>query len=144
MQDNTTVVVNVWKNKMLIFGHEYLKSERFYHISSIESIKHTPSNSLLFLEFDEKNLDIISYMQENELSFALEVSTLKEALFSEHLGAKYIVCKDDVAKSIQGRAEHYLFDAKILCRIEDDSQIEVLAVEGIDGVIYGDTIIKVS
>ncbi|MEA3521867.1 MAG: hypothetical protein U9R50_02740 [Campylobacterota bacterium] len=128
---------------MLIFGHEYLNSERFYHISTIDSIEHTPSNSLLFLEFDEKNLDIIEYMQKNELDFALEVSTLKEALFSEHLGAKYIICKNNVAKSIQDRAEHYLFDAKILCRIEEDSQIEVLATEGIDGVIYSDAIIKV-
>jgi hypothetical protein len=128
---------------MLIFGHEYLKSERFYHISSTESIEHTPPNSLLFLEFDKRNLDIINHMQDNDLNFALEVSTLKEALFSEHLGSKYIICKNDIAKSIQDRAEHYLFDAKILCRIEDDSQIEVLAVEGIDGVIYGDAIIKV-
>ena len=128
---------------MLIFGHEFLHSERLYHISSIESIEHTPPNSLLFLEFDEKNLDIISYMQNNDLNFALEVNTLKEALFSEHMGSKYIVCKNDIAKSIQDRAEHYLFDAKILCRIEDDSQIEILAVEGIDGVIYGDAIIKV-
>ena len=128
---------------MLIFGHKFLHSERFYHISSIESIEHTLPNSLLFLEFDEKNLDIISYMRENDLNFALEVNTLKEALFSEHLGAKYIICKNDIAKSIQERAEHYLFDAKILCRIEEDSQIEVLATEGIDGVIYGEAIIKV-
>ncbi|MEA1919341.1 MAG: hypothetical protein U9N52_05825 [Campylobacterota bacterium] len=128
---------------MLIFGHEYLHSPRFYHIHSIDSIETTPSNSLLFIEFDEKNLDIIIYMQENNLDFALEVGTLKEALFSEHLNAKYIICKKDSAKSIQDRAEHYLFDAKILCRIEEDSQIEILAVEGIDGVIYPDAIIKV-
>ncbi len=128
---------------MLIFGHSFLASERFYHISSIDSIELTPSSSLLFLEFDEKNLDIISYMQENGLNFALEVSSLKEALFAERLSAKYIICKNDIAKSIQDRAEHYLFDAKILCRIEDDSQLEVLAAEGIDGVVYSEAIIKV-
>jgi hypothetical protein len=128
---------------MLIFGHEYLHSARFYHIHAIEAIAQTPSNALLFIEFSEKNLDIITYMQANALDFALSATSLKEALFSEHLGAKYIVCTQDIAKAIQGRAEHYLFDAKILCRIENDSEIETLAFEGIDGVIYPDAIIKV-
>jgi hypothetical protein len=128
---------------MLIFGHTYLKSERFYHIHDIDAISKTPPRSTLFIEFDEKNLDIIEYMQINDISFGLEADTLKEALFSEHLGAKYIICNKDLAKSIQDRAEHYLFDAKILCRIEDDEEIEVLAVEGIDGVIYPNALIKV-
>ena len=128
---------------MLIFGHSYLKSKRFYHIHDIDAISKTPASSILFIEFDEKNLDIIEYMHSNDLDFALEAKTLKEAIFCEHLGSKYIVCDKDIAKSIQDRAEHYLFDAKILCRVEDDSEIEVLAVEGIDGIIYGDAIIKI-
>lgn len=128
---------------MLIFGHPYLDSTRFYHIHTIEAITLTPSNALIFIEFSEKNLDIITHMQASEIEFALSVTSLKEALFSEHLGAKYIVCTQEIAKVIQGRAEHYLFDAKVLCRIEDDSEIETLAFEGIDGVIYPDAVIKV-
>ncbi len=128
---------------MLIFGHEFLASARFYHIHSTESIALTPANSLLFIEFNIKNLDIITYMQENDLDFALEVTTLKNALFCEHLNAKYIVCNDDIATRIQKCAEHYLFDAKILCRINDDSEIESIATQGIDGVLYPDAIIKV-
>lgn len=128
---------------MLIFGHPYLDSTRFYHIHTIEAIALTPSNALIFIEFSEKNLDIITHMQASEIEFALSVTSLKEALFSEHLGAKYIVCTQEIAKVIQGRAEHYLFDAKVLCRIEDDSEIETLAFEGIDGVIYPDAVIKV-
>jgi len=127
---------------MLIFGHKFLKSERFYHIHDIDSILQTPSNSTLFLEFDEKNLDLITYMQDNGVSFALEVKTLKEAIFCEYLHAKYIICHRDIVKTVQDRAEHYLFDAKILCRIDSDEDIEVLAYEGIDGVIYSDAIIK--
>ena len=128
---------------MLIFGHRYLESERFYHIHDIDAITKTPPSSTLFIEFNENNLDIIKHIKLNDLDFALEVKTLKDAIFGENLGAKYIICEKDIAKSIQNRAEHYLFDAKILCRIEDDDEIEVLALEGIDGVVYGDAIIKV-
>jgi len=128
---------------MLIFGHTYLKSERFYHIHDVDSILQTPSNSLLFIEFDEQNLDVIEYMKDNGLSYALEVKTLKEAIFAEYLNAKYLICTKEIVKSIQDRAEHYLFDAKVLCRIEDDDEIEALAISGVDGVIFSDAVIKI-
>ncbi len=128
---------------MLIFGHPFLQFEHFYHIHDIDAITKTPSSCILFIEFHENNLDIIKHVQLNDLDFALEVKTLKDAIFGENLGAKYIICEKDIAKSIQNRAEHYLFDAKILCRVEDDEEIEVLALEGIDGVVYGDAVIKV-
>jgi hypothetical protein len=128
---------------MLIFGHTYLKSERFYHIHDVDSILQTPSNSLLFIEFDEQNLDVIEYMKDNGLSYALEVKTLKEAIFAEYLNAKYLICTKEIVKSIQDRAEHYLFDAKVLCRIEEDYEIEALAISGVDGVIFSDAVIKI-
>ena len=128
---------------MLIFGHSRLKSELFYHIHDTNSISKTPPSSILFIDFSEKNFDIIEYMKLNDLDFALEVNSLKDAIFSEQLGAKYIITDTKLAKTIQDRAEYYLFDAKILCRIEDESEIEALAKEGIDGVIFAEAIIKI-
>lgn len=128
---------------MLFFGHPFIASAHFYHIYDVESIAKTPSNALLFVVFDEKNLDLIAYMRENRLHFALEVASLKEALFAEQLGARYIITDESLVKSVQSAAEHYLFDAKILCRIHEEEMIERCAKEGIDGVIYAEAIIRV-
>ncbi len=129
---------------MLLFGHRFIESPRFYHIEGIDAISHTPSNSTLFIEFSEANLDIVTHCRENGLSFAMEVATLREVIYAENLGATAIVVEQALAKSAQGTAEKYLFDAKILCRIEEEDQIEEIASEGIDGAIFAEAIIKVS
>ncbi len=129
---------------MLLFGHPYIDFKPFYHIDEIDEIERTPANSNLFIHFKESNLDIIRYMQQNHLSFALEAASLSEVVFAHNLGAKYILVKEDLAKSAQNVAEDYLFDAKILCRLEKERDLEEKIIEGIDGVIFAQAIIKIS
>ncbi len=129
---------------MLLFGHPYIDFKPFYHIDEIDEIEHTPANSTLFTHFKEENLDIIRYMQQNQLSFALEAADLSEVVFAHHLGAKYIIVNEQLAKSAQNVAENYLFDAKILCRLDKEVNLEEKIIEGIDGVIYTQAIIKIS
>ncbi|MBN2896637.1 MAG: hypothetical protein JXK05_12190 [Campylobacterales bacterium] len=128
---------------MLLFGHQYIPSERLFHVDEIEKIAHTPPNSLLLVTFAPNALELITHMRAHTLSFALEVASLKEAIFAHNLGSAYIVTSSTLAKTIQKCAEHYLFDAKILCRIERDEEIEALALEGIDGVLYPQAVIRV-
>ncbi len=129
---------------MLLFGHPYIDFKPFYHIDEIDEIERTPAKSTLFIHFKESNLDIIRYMQENRLTFALEAASLSEVVFAHNLGAKYILVKEDLAKSAQNVAEDYLFDAKILCRLEKERDLEEKIIEGIDGVIFAQAIIKIS
>ncbi|MGB5965310.1 MAG: hypothetical protein WBG65_07220 [Sulfurimonadaceae bacterium] len=129
---------------MLLFGHPYIDFEPFYHIDEIDEIELTPANSTLFIHFKESNLDIIKHMQQNRLSFALEAANLSEVVYAHNLGAKYILVKENLAKSAQNVAENYLFDAKILCRLERDESLEEKISEGIDGVIFAQAIIKIS
>ncbi len=129
---------------MLLFGHPYIGFEPFYHIDEIASIDLTPPNSILFIHFEEENLDIITHMQANDLSYAIEVADLSEAVFAHNLGAKYIVVDESLAKSAQNVAENYLFDAKILCRLGDTGSLEEKIIEGIDGVIFPEAIVKIS
>lgn len=129
---------------MLLFGHRYVDFTPFYHINEITEIELTPPNSTLFLAFAESNLDVIRHLSRNGLAFALEAATLSEVVFAHNLGAKYIVVSETLAKSAQNSAETYLFDAKILCRLESDAHLEEKIVEGIDGVIFPSAIIKVS
>jgi len=129
---------------MLLFGHRFIQNENFYHILDISAIAKTPPNTTLFVAFDENNLDIINYMQENTLRYATSVTTLTELIYASQLQATYIVVDKELAKSAQNIAEHYLFDAKILVRADDESAIEEFALLGIDGVLFSNAIIKIN
>jgi hypothetical protein len=129
---------------MLFFGHRFIKNSEFYHIFDIDSIQKTPPSSTIYLEFNEKNLDIIEHLQLNKISFALEVQTVNELLYASALGAHYIMLHQKLAKTAQSIAENYLFDAKILVHITKESEIEEMALLGIDGVLFPEAIIKVN
>ena len=128
---------------MILLGHPHVQHEKLYHISSVEAIEHTPSNSTLVFSYNSEVFDLIEHARDNSLEFALEVSSLKDAIIGENLDAKYILLKRDIAKSVQRAADTYLFDAKILVHIEDEDSIETFANEGIDGVIFAEAIIKI-
>lgn len=127
---------------MLIFGHKFIPSESFYHVSNIDAIEHTPPSSTIYLDFSEANLDIINHAEQNNVSMALKVTNITEIIYSATLGAKYIVVEQDIAKTAQNIAENYLFDAKILVMIQNYEVIEELALLGVDGVICSNAIIK--
>ena len=129
---------------MIFFGHKFIPNHSFYHVLNIDAIIHTPPSSTIYLEFDEKNLDIIEHARLNNISMALKISTLNELLFASALGASYIMVPKERAKEFQDIAENYLFDTKILVNIEDDNELEELALQGIDGVFYSNAIIKVT
>ena len=129
---------------MLIFGHRFIESDSFYHIGDIDSIKHTPPSSTIYLDFSEDNLDIIKHAALNEIQMALKVSNITELIYASSLGAKYIVVSKESAKTAQGIAENYLFDAKILVMLEEESEIQELAILGVDGVICSNAIIKIN
>ena len=129
---------------MLLFGHRFIESKEFYHIFDIDSIEKTPSSSFLYLDFSEKNLDIIEHLRSNQILFALGVTNINELIYAAALGASYIMVSRNFAKSAQDIAENYLFDAKILAHIQEESEIEEMALLGIDGVYFAEAIVKVS
>jgi hypothetical protein len=129
---------------MLFFGHRFIESENFYHITDIDAIKNTPPSSTLYVIYTENNLDIIKHLHSNALPFVLSVTSITELLYASALGARYITLSKEIAKSAQNIAECYLFDAKILVTIEDENEIEEAALLGIDGVLFSNAIIKIN
>ncbi len=127
---------------MFIYGHRFIKSESFYHVESIDSIQNTPPSSTLFVEFDESSLDIIEHIRANQMIFSLSVKNITEIIYASELGASFIVVNKDLAKTAQDIANNYLFDAKILVHIDNENEIENIALIGIDGVIFSNAIIK--
>ena len=128
---------------MLVFGHRFLKNEDLFHISDIDDIYKTPPNSIVYLEFSEKNLDIIEYLQKNDIRFALEVDNIKNLIYGYNFDASYFCVKKEFAKTAQSIAENYLFDSKILVHIQDEEELEEMALLGIDGVLFPTAIVKV-
>jgi hypothetical protein len=129
---------------MLLFGHPYIDFKPFYHIYESSEIELTPPNSTLMVIFNEESLELINNMKKNKLSFALEVETLNELIFAHNLGARYIIVHGEFATQAQAVAENYLFDAKILCRLQTEGDLEAKIRDGIDGVIYPQAIVKIS
>jgi len=129
---------------MILFGHPLIPSERFYHISSIEAISNTPSNSVIVLFFEEQNLDIISHLHLNNIRFALYVNTTTEAVLAENLHATYLIVNTKNGSEIQKIAEHYLFDAKVLGYCEEEENFENLIDMRLDGAIFAEAIIKIT
>ena len=121
---------------MLIFGHKWIESSKFYKIYTIEDIKDTPPNSTLLLSDLEESIDIAKYCKKNSLPFAIEVKSIRDAIFSNLLNAKYIIAQKELAKSIMPIAQNYLFDSLVLTNISSEDEIEEMAKSGVDGVIY--------
>jgi len=119
---------------MKIFGHEWIESEAFYRVSTLEEIAQTPSNSLLRLNALPKSLELTKHCHQNSLRYALEVSSIEEALFGNLLNATYLICEKALAKELMPIAQNYLFDTQVLAIIERD-EIEEMAKCGVDGVI---------
>lgn len=129
---------------MLLFGHPYVSSQPFYHIDAIEAIRHTPSNSVVALYFSPENLDIIDYLRQNSIRFALHVESITDAVIAENLGASYLIVLPKHSSEIQKVAEHYLFDAKVLGYLDNMEDLEDLIELRLDGAIFAEAIIKIT
>ncbi len=129
---------------MIILGHRFIPSFKFFHVPNIDAINNTPPNSTIYLEFDEDNLETIKHLQKNQLCFCLSVKDLTQIIFASALGASYIMVQKELAKTAQDIANNYLFDAKILVTIENEEDIEELALISVDGVVFPNAIIKVN
>ncbi|MFA7090673.1 MAG: hypothetical protein WC149_02340, partial [Arcobacteraceae bacterium] len=99
----------------------------------IGDITHTKPNSTIIFTYDES---LMSYCFENNISFAVIVQSIKEGLYCNALRAKYIICQNNLAKAMQTVAQNYLFDSKVLVIIHSNDDLEAIAKDEIDGVIY--------
>ncbi len=124
---------------MILIGDNLIPHKTFSYVDSIMEIEHTEPNSTLIFNYDE---NLLVYCRKHQLSNAVIVSNIKEAIYCNALNSKYIICDKKLAKSVQKIAENYVFDAKILAIIENNDEIEKIALSEIDGVIYSSLLNK--
>ncbi|MEA3290162.1 MAG: hypothetical protein U9Q04_08280 [Campylobacterota bacterium] len=118
---------------MIILGDEFIPYEPIESIKTIDDIKNTKSNSTLCFEYDKK---LMSYCAQNEIQYAVNISSLKESIYANALKAKYILPVSSILGDTQKCAENYLFDSKILAIVESEDEIEQYALKNIDGVVF--------
>lgn len=118
---------------MILIGDKLVPFENIETIEKIEDIQNTKANNTLSFGYNE---EILKYTYENELSVAIKVDSIKEAIYANALNAKYIIAQKLLAKEIQKVAENYMFDSKILAIIETNEELEEIASFEIDGIIY--------
>ncbi len=125
---------------MIIIGHPWIKSFHFCKVFSIEDIQNSKEGNIPLLEPLVDSHKHAEYCQSNNIEFAVVVNTLDDALISNALGAKYIICQEDDALMIQPIAQEYLFDAQILVLIYSEKDMSKIARRGIDGIIFAEAI----
>lgn len=125
---------------MIIIGHPWIKSNRFFKVFSIKGIEKSQADDVILLEPLADSHTYAVHCQENNIPFSVVVNNLDDALFANALGAKYIICEEDDALMIQPIANEYLFDTRILVLIHSQKEISKIARGGVDGVIFADAI----
>ena len=108
---------------MKILGHPWIQSEILRKVSTKEQIMQSSPKEIVLLESFEKAHLLAIYCQENAISYAIYGKSIKDAIFANALGAKYVVCQEEDAKRIQAIATDYLFDTSVLVPIEDENTI---------------------
>lgn len=118
---------------MIIIGDKLVPFEEVIYIKNIENIKNTKANSTIIFDYDEKTLE---YSYKNNLSSAVVVSSIKEAIYCNSLNVKYIISEKNLACEIQKIADNYMYDSKNLVIIDSNEEFEQTTIAQIDGVIY--------
>ena len=122
---------------MIIIGDKLIKHETITKISSIQEVSDTSSLSVLIFQYNE---ELMKYCFENDLKYGVIVSSLRESIYANALKSKYIITDLDLAINIQKIAENYMFDSRVLVVIQSNENIETVALNHIDGVIYNNLI----
>jgi hypothetical protein len=125
---------------MRIIGHPDIPYEPLYYVETVEEIAQTPPNAALWLGPYRDSVELAKHCMQNDIAYAVMAESLLDTLKANALKARYIVAAQPLDSQIQKEAETYLFDARILVPITEESEMEAVAEAGIDGVIFQNAI----
>ncbi len=125
---------------MIILGHPDIPFEPLHYVESVEEIAQTPAGATLWLGPYRPTVALARHCRKNGLPYGIMAESLTDALLANALGARYILASEPLASAVQKAAETYLFDAKILVPVTEESELDAVAQAGIDGVIFQNAI----
>jgi hypothetical protein len=119
---------------MIILNDKRFSNENFYPIKTKKDIENSDNNSTLLFQYNEKDIELYKYCQDNNIPYAVEIASIAEFIFIYNLNAKYAFCNDlEIAKNLQKIADNYLSDTKVIIK-SSLKKIEKIALLEIDGI----------
>lgn len=100
-------------------------------INDLKAVEESNPGFLVVVPF--KREDLRSYGR--DISFGVEISSLKEFILLINTNVAYAVCEKAIAPELQKCADSYMTDMKVLVKISDENEIEWAAKNEIDGAI---------
>ena len=122
---------------MIILLDSCIPSEKFTNILAHDDIKLTDPNSVVVFAFDK---ELMLYCMQNNISYGVDITNVTQAIYANNMDARYIFPKKEILKVSQNLADNYMFDSKIIAKINSEDEIEKFALLELDGVIFKDKI----
>lgn len=118
---------------MIILGDAIVPYEPLHKVTTIEDIAQTQANTAVLFSYDEA---LMQYCAQNSVPYAVQINEIKEGIYANALKARYIIASFQLSKQMQAIAENYMYDTKVLCIIDSNSELENIAKAEIDGAVY--------
>ncbi len=118
---------------MIILGDKNIPYDHIEIIKSIDDIKSTLPNSIVLFEYD---IDILKYCYKNNINTMVKINSIVDGLYANSLNSYYILVDETIAYDMQQIAQNYMFDSKIIQLIDNTDQMEKIAKNNIDGVVF--------
>ncbi len=125
---------------MLVFGHNLIPYKAWHRVDSIDDILNTPAGSIILLSDLQYSSDVALHCMKSDIPYAVKTISIKDAVIAANLGASYALCNIENVQEIQKIANEYLWTMKIITLIDDEHEIQSVALMGIDGVIFKNSI----
>ncbi len=121
---------------IIVGGEEVVSTGETLFLPKDGSLEGVTPNSIIYEVFDKKKLNIYKEMVEQGMSLALHAADLRELVYICNLGAKYAVSHKEDVLGMQKAMDCYLYDTKLLALIYEEEEIEWVAGNEIDGVLF--------
>jgi len=119
---------------MIILNDKRFSEEKFFEVNNKNDIENSPNNSTIIFKYNEDNISLYKFCQNNNIEYVVEITSIKEFIFIHNLGAKYAFCDDiELAKNLQKIADNYLTETKVIIKAPI-KKIEKIALLEIDGI----------
>ena len=119
---------------MIILNDKRFSDENFFYAKTLEDISNSPNNSTIIFKYNEDDIKLYKFCQTNNISYGVEIDSIKEFIFIINLNAKYTFCNNiELASTIQKIADNYLTQTKVIIKTSFEL-LEKAVLHEIDGI----------
>jgi len=119
--------------EVIVLGDEKIDTKSIVYSSNFQDVKNSSPNDIIKLNYD---VGYLKQLVSNDIECIVQVENIQDLIYANILKATYILVHKNIAKQAQNIADDYMFDSKILVAISSKEEIEKIAYDAIDGVLF--------